>query len=171
MDVPFLILRLVHIVGGVFWVGAGLLMLFFIAPTVRILGAEGQAFMQGFMRHSNYGRAMAISSLLTTVSGVLLFVRMSGGVNSAWMQSTSAAVLSVGAVAGFLAFAVGMGVIGPAAVRLARVGEALAVAGGPPSPEQGSQIRRLQVRVDRAQQYEVVLMVIALGGMALARYV
>jgi hypothetical protein len=62
-------------------------------------------------------------------------------------------------------------VIGPAAVRLARVGEALAVAGGPPSPEQGSQIRRLQVRVDRAQQYEVVLMVIALGGMALARYV
>ena len=34
MDIYLLMLRLIHIGGGVFWVGAALFLVFYVAPTV-----------------------------------------------------------------------------------------------------------------------------------------
>ena len=170
MDVYVVFLRLVHIIAGVFWVGAALLMLGFISPTVSALGPAGGAFMERFIKKSRYPVAMAVTSLLTTVAGLLLYWRVSNGFSGEWMQSTSGLVLSVGAAAGILAFVIGSFVIGPTAGQIGRLGDEIAAHQGPPTPEEGAAMHRLQAKVERISRFEAVLMLVALVGMAAARY-
>jgi uncharacterized membrane protein len=44
-----LLLRLIHILAGVFWVGAIFLIAGFLLPTARAMGREGGRFMQHLM--------------------------------------------------------------------------------------------------------------------------
>lgn len=170
MDGSIVVLRLVHFMAGTFWVGAGLLMAFFVARTARILGAEARGFMQTFASHSHYEQAMAVSSLLTTLSGVLLYVPLSGGFSSAWVLSTPGLVLSIGAAAGILAFLIGLTVIGPTGARIEKLGHAMSLRQGPPSADEGRQMQQLQLTADNARKVALLLMVIAVAGMASARY-
>jgi hypothetical protein len=45
-----IILRLVHILAGVFWAGTVFLMAGFLVPTMRATGREGGVFVQYLMR-------------------------------------------------------------------------------------------------------------------------
>jgi hypothetical protein len=170
MDVYVVFLRLVHIIAGVFWVGAALLMLGFVSPTVRALGPAGGAFMQRFTKNSRYPVAMGVSSLLTTLAGLLLYWRVSSGFSAEWMQSTSGLVLSIGAVAGIVAFLIGSFIIGPTAGQIGKLGDEMAARQGPPTPEQGATMQRLQAKMERVSRFEAALMLVALVGMAAARY-
>lgn len=170
MDEYMVILRLVHIFAGIVWVGAAWFMTFVLNPTVRALGQEGQAFMRGFSRHSPTARMMMIASLLTTVAGLLLYYRVSDHFNSDWMRSASGVVLTIGSVAGIAEFVFGASVIGPTAERLSSLGIEIERGGGPPSQDQLSLIQTLQMRLGRTEIVSAILTVIAVAGMAGARY-
>ena len=53
------LLRLIHIVSGGFWAGAGILMGWFVAPAVRSAGPAAGPFMQALLRRR------VITALLT----------------------------------------------------------------------------------------------------------
>jgi uncharacterized membrane protein len=170
MDAYFIGLRLVHIFAGTFWVGGALLNVAFLEPTVRASGAEGGRFMARLVGEAHYGPALSVASLLTIVSGFLLYWRISGGLYWSWVTTNTGLAFTIGAVAGSAAFVLGIGVIARTAGQLATLSAQLQAAGGPPLPEQVRARDRLQTRLHQAALIEAPLIVLAVSTMAIARY-
>ncbi|MCZ7545969.1 MAG: DUF1772 domain-containing protein [Anaerolineae bacterium] len=170
MDLYVVLLRLVHIFAGMFWVGAGVFMIGFVLPTVRALGTDGRAFMPGLVKYTRYTLAMPVASLLTTLAGVLLYLRIVERVSTAWITTPGGLVLTIGSIAGIAAFLIGVVVMGPTTKRMEMLAQE-AEKHGPPSAEQTAELRKLQVRYGRMGIYTLVLMLISLAGMAIARYI
>lgn len=170
MDVYLIILRLVHIVGGTLWVGGAILNVGFLEPTVRASGPDGGRFMGRLVRDAHYGPALSIASLLTISSGFLLYWRVSDGLQWAWITTNTGLAFSIGALAGSVAFVLGLGLIGRTAGQLATLGAQLQSASGPPLPEQIRERDRLQARLHQAGLIEAPLVIVAVVTMAIARY-
>ena len=135
-----LVLRFVHIVGGVFWVGAVFLMVGFIFPTVRETGPAGGRFMQELMERRRLSVFMNSAAGLTMVSGFIMYGRITAATNGAWAGTRAGMTFGLGALATILAAIIGGAVVGRGAARLANLGQAAQAAGGAPSPEHAAEI-------------------------------
>ena len=93
-------LRILHVVIGVFWVGAVLFIGFFLTASVRAAGPAGGAVMQQLMVVRAVPRWLMASAILTIVSGLGLYWHNSGGFQSAWLGSGAGAGVRVGRRAG-----------------------------------------------------------------------
>ena len=67
MNALTLVLRLIHILGGVFWVGAAWMMTLYIAPSVGATGDSGLQFMRHMMGKTNLQKMLIVSSISTVV--------------------------------------------------------------------------------------------------------
>ncbi len=166
-----LILRFVHIVGGVLWVGAVFLMVGFIFPTVRETGPQGGRFMQELMQRRRLSVYMNTAAGLTMLSGFILMGRIVAATDGAWMETRSGMTFATGGLATILAAIIGGAVVGRGGQRLAKLGAAIQASGGPPSAEQGAEIGRLQLRMGRAMRVVALLLLVAVTTMAIGRYV
>ena len=63
MNALTLVLRLIHILGGVFWVGAAWMMTLYIAPSVGATGDSGLQFMRHMMGKTNLQKMLIVSSV------------------------------------------------------------------------------------------------------------
>ena len=169
MDVIMVVLRLIHIFAGAYWFGAGMMMLLVAEPFAKAVGAEGERFIGRLLGQSRYSPLMGVAALLVTLSGLLLYWRDSGGLQAVWIATGAGIALTIGGLAGIAAWLVGILVHAPVGARLAAIAKELR--GGPPTPVQAQEIRALQSRLAQASTWSAVLMIVALGGMALARYV
>jgi len=159
-------LRLFHIVAGVFWVGAAAYGALFVMPTARAVGPEGGRFVGRLMQRM--GPAMGIAMLLTVVPGFIMYARLSAGFNRAWVTTPTGLALGTGAMVTILAVILGIAVNAPARGKMLALRKALeAKTGGPDTP---AQLARLQARVERGAQVVAVLLLVAAGAMAVARY-
>ena len=95
------VLRLLHIVAGLIWVGAAILMSCYIEPALERAGAGGSPFLRALYRDSSFPRLIPLSALITTVAGLLLYGLMS---YHEAMSSSMGMVLTLGALFGLLAF-------------------------------------------------------------------
>lgn len=163
-------LRLIHVFASALWVGAVFVYLFFVKPTVRSIGLVGPKFMQNLTTRTRYPMFMVTVSLLTVLAGAVLYLNTSGGFNTAWLSSGPWIGFTVGSLAGLAAFFVGNFGIGPTAGAMGALGQKIAKAGGPPSPEDLSMLRRLEKKLDQAETIDFVLVSIAMLTMATARY-
>jgi hypothetical protein len=171
VDPYMILLRLVHIVGGIVWAGATFFIYFFLLPSIRAAGPDGGKFMGTLMRVSRLTVIMPVVAIATILSGVLLLWRISGGLDAAWVMTAPGLVLTVGGLAGIAAF-VGPGLrIKVAGDRMAAINQAIGAAGGAPDPAQMGELAGLQQQVGRQYQYLVILMGVSVAAMAVARYV
>src|SRR4026208_1218295 len=113
-----ILLRLIHIAGGVFWAGTMLFAAVFLEPSVREAGPDGAKVMLGLMRRK-YMVVMPIVAALTILAGVGLLEQVSGGFHPDWMSSPTGLTLSPGAAIAIPAFLIGIFFVRPAAMRLA----------------------------------------------------
>ena len=164
-----LVLRFVHIVGGVFWVGAVFLMVGFIFPTVRATGPAGGRFMQEMMQR-RLSVFMNTAAGLTMLSGIIMYARISSATNGAWAGTRAGMTFGIGGLATILAGIIGGAVVGRGGARLAKLSQAVQASGGAPSPEQGAEIGRLQARMGKAMRAVAALLFVAVTAMATARY-
>jgi len=171
MNILMILLRLVHIGSGVFWAGAAVMIAGFIEPAVKDSGPEGGRFMQRLVRGQRLSTYMSIASLATALSGVVLYWPISGNFNMNWLISGPGLTLTIGSVAGLLAFAVGALVNGPTAKQISALGQEMQAAGGPPNPSQLATMGALQARLRTAGIVDAALLGIAVAGMAIASYV
>lgn len=171
MDTLMIVLRLIHIFAGIMWLGFGLFLLLLLIPTARQLGPEGQAFMKGFLKHSAFNKIMPVVSLLTTIAGAWLYYKVSDGFNADYMGSHGGIVLSIGVLAGLLAFGHGATATGPMSEKMVKLNDALDAQDGPPSPEQIAELQTVQRKMGLHGRISVILMIIAVAGMVSARYV
>ena len=158
-----------HIFAGIVWVGFAWFWRSCCARRCRP-GKDGQTFMRGLMKHSPVVSVMPIVSLLTVASGLLLYYRVSGHFNRDWMGSAAGVVLTVGSIAGIFEFVFGGVVIGPTMGKLGQLAGMLENQGHPPSQDQLTQLRGLQARMRWAEPVSSIMTVVAVLGMASARY-
>lgn len=162
-------LRLVHILAGIFWVGAAVLLAAFILPTARSLGDDGGRFVARLMQRG-LGPTLGIAMLVTIVSGLAMYGRLSAGFNRGWVTSPHGLVLGAGAGAALLSLLIGVTVNGPVTLRLAKLRQSVAARGAAPSPAEAAQLSALQSRRDRASVVSALFVVLAAVAMAAARY-
>lgn len=170
MDFGMVALRLIHIFGGIFWVGAGLLVIGVLIPFVRTTGPDGAKFLQGFVGRSQYAMFMSVASVLVTASGLLMYIRVSGGFHLVWIMTGPGIGFTLGGIAGILAFLEGLFIHRPISERLKTLGQEIASAGGPPNAAQAEELKSLQARMGHANQWSGILLVTAAVFMAIARY-
>jgi len=164
------LLRLIHILSGVFWVGGFMVFARFVFPAARMLGPAAGPVMDQLVRVRKLPRAFIGAASLTILSGLGLFWRDSVGSGSAWAGSPAGRVFGIGALLAVIAFVIGVAVNAPAGQRLAALTAEMQAKGGPPTPEQSAQVQRLQKRLGVGMQVIAVLLVLATAAMALARY-
>ncbi len=170
MNIGIILLRIVHIFAGVFWVGGGIFMVAYLEPTAKATALAGQRFMQYLMVQRRFSLSMGMASLLTVLAGATLYWRDSGGFQWAWITSPSGLGFTIGAGMGLAAFFIGSFVIKPTTDRLMALGRQIAATGQPPSAEQLAELNRLQARITTIERGDFILLTIALLAMATARY-
>jgi uncharacterized membrane protein len=164
-----LLLRLIHILAGIFWVGAIFLIAGFLLPTARATGRDGGRFMQHLMLQRRLPIFLAIAMLLTVLSGFTLYGRIVAATQGAWAGTPPGITYGVGGLAAILGALAGMLVSGPAARRMAAIGQQAAQGAGP-SPEQQAEMQRLQGRMVLGSRLVAGFLAVAAGAMAIARY-
>jgi len=163
-----IVLRLIHILGGIFWAGAMILLAGFLIPTVRATGREGGRFMQTLMQQQRLQFYLGLAAGLTVLSGITMYARMAAATHGAWAGTRPGIAYGVGALAAVLAAAVGGGISGSAGRKMLAVGQAIGSAA--PSVEQQAELSRLQNRMAMGARLAAGLLVIAASAMAIGRY-
>lgn len=162
MDVYVVILRNLHIFGGIIWVGFALFTMILLVPAVKNMGTSGHTMMKGFLNNSRFAMALPAASVITTVAGLLLYYEVSDGFNADYMGSTQGIVLSIGVLAGLLAFGHG----GAAMGKVTNTYVAALEKDGPESATVAAAFDKLTLH----GYISTGLTVIAVIGMATARY-
>jgi hypothetical protein len=156
------LLRIIHIVAGVFWVGGLLVMTFFVGPTVGAIGEPGQKFMSHLVNNLKFSNRMAAASGATILAGLILYFR--GG--TAFFATRFAIGLGIGAVFALIGFVSGM-MIGRNLKAMAQLGAQIQ---GTPSPDQLTQMQALQKRQTTVSMVSTWSVILATVFMAIARY-
>lgn len=171
MDESFtIVLRLAHILGGIFWTGSVVFVAGFVEPVVGSMGPEGGRFMQGLVVQRRMPAYLTGAMAVTIVSGLIMYGRVSGGFQGVWMGSGTGIAISLGGLSAIGAGAVGLFVSAPMANRLVALGKSLQVAGGPPSAAQGAELAAMRGKLRRALRAVAVMATLAAALMAIARY-
>ena len=165
-----IVLRLIHIVVGGFWVGAIAFVAWFLLPALRAAGPAGGAVMRQVMQVRHLHVYMVAATWLTLLSGAALTYRDAGPLGFGWFTLGAGRVYGIGALLGLIATVIGLSVNAPTATRLAALAGRLEQV-SPPSREDQAERERLQERLGRAASLVAILMLLALAAMAVARYV
>jgi hypothetical protein len=172
-DVNFLmiVLRIIHIFSGVFWVGFAFFNVRYLQPTVAATGVEGQKVMQYLARKTNLLTAMYTASTLVVLSGLAMYWILSGGFRVGFLTSPTGLILALGGIAGIVAWAIFVFIVRNIFNEMAAIGNQIQAQGGPPTPEQGAALGALSARVGRLGPVGAIILLVALLGMSIAQYV
>lgn len=166
MNALIIVLRLIHIIGGVFWVGTSLLFDFFIIPRVRSTTDVGPKFLGHFFIGTYLGEVHGISAILTVLAGAGLYWIDSGGFTSGWMSSGPGLGFGIGGILGLLGVVTGI----LQALPLRSLAETAAQIQGSSTPEQMEKIQAAQKRLGIISRIDSVVLILALIFMSTARY-
>jgi hypothetical protein len=170
MAILMIVLRLIHIFGGVFWVGVSFFNIGFLTPTVQATGAEGQKVMQHLTRQTRLLNATYGAATGTLLSGLLMYGILTG-LRADYLLSPYGLVLGLGGLAGLVAWAFALVVIRGIFAEMGALGRQIQSQGGPPTAEQGAAMRALGARLGQNGRIALVFQVLALVGMSIAQYV
>ncbi len=170
MGILILVLRVIHIFSGVFWVGFAFFNIAFLQPTVKATGTEGQKTMQYLTQKTRLLSTVYATATLTMLSGLILYWIILGVRLSAILSSGYGLVLTIGSIAGVIAWIFAVVVIRGIFKQMHTIGQEIQAQGSPPTPEQATQMQALVGRLGKVGQVATVFSVIALLGMSTARY-
>jgi uncharacterized membrane protein len=162
-------MRLVHVLTAIFWVGTALYMTLFLYPAVRDAGPAGGAVMAGVMRR-RLPQKMAVVTLLTIVSGFVLYWLAGRGSDGAWYASRPAMVFGAGGIVGTIGYLWATFRVMPTGRALGALGAAIAARGGAPSAEEAQQQVTLMGRMVSGTRTVAWLIAASAALMSVARY-
>jgi len=164
------VLRLLHIVAGIFWVGGVMIVAWYILPTVRALGPGGAPMMNQLVQQRRLPLRLLISGWVTVLAGIVLYIRAGSLSTSAFYASWPGRIFGLGGLLGVIV--VLMGTFGnvPTTKRMMALSAQIQASGGAPAADQAAEMQRLQKRLWLLAQTAAVLLTIAAVCMAIARY-
>jgi len=155
MNWLMIVLRLVHIGSGAMWVGMMAFMTFYLTPALAEVGPDAGKVMQALQRQKIM-IVMPVIALLTIISGIWLMMRLYAG-PSDFAASRMGMALNVGALSAIVAFLIGVIFMRPLMEK--------AMATTDPAEAQ-----KLRARGATLSRWVARLLMLALGAMAVARY-
>lgn len=167
MNYFIVILRLIHILGGVFWVGSAVFSGFFVFPAVDATGDAGKKFLEYMVARAKVSTRIAISAVLAVLTGGWLYWIDSAGFTSGWKNSGAGLGFGIGGVLGLIGFVTGgLG----SRERAAFVKLTAGISDGKPTGEQMDQIQKIQARSNRWGLISNIALILVVACMATARY-
>ena len=170
MSTELLVLRIVHILGGIFWLGSGLFTTFFLVPALGRLGPAAAGPVMGALQQRRLFTILPVVALLTIISGARLLQIVSGGFAPAYFASRPGQTLLWSGVAAVGAFLLSILVARPAAVRSGELSASLATMPDAERAARLTEVEHLRRRSGLASTVAMVLLIGAAIGMAVARY-
>lgn len=168
MDVSLLqLLRLVHVLGGAFWLGCAVTLGFFVNPALLTGDVVSAQRVKHVMVRAKLGVILPVAVILAIVSGLWLYridfphMRMD-------TITPRAIDYSLGAFLAIVAFIVGVSVNMPTGSKIAVLADAIGPAA--PTTEQSAELVRLSRKLLISSRATAVLTLGAGAFMALARY-
>jgi uncharacterized membrane protein len=166
MNYLTLALRLIHIIGGIIWVGGALLMNFFVAPSLRATGEAGKQFAGHLMGKTRFTQIMTISAYSTVVAGFLLYGFDSQWFKSAWQSSGPGIGFGIGALCALVGIVSGI-MNGNNNRKMAQLGAQIQ---GKPTAEQAAAMGAIQKQQGWVIPVNTYSLILAVFFMAIARY-
>jgi uncharacterized membrane protein len=166
MNYLTLALRLLHIIGGVIWVGGALAMNFFIGPTLRATGDAGKQFAGHLIAKTRFTAVMTGAAYTTVIAGIWLYGIDSGWFSSPWLQSGAGTGFSIGAVFALVGLVSGI-MNGNNNTKLGKLGAQIQ---GQPTPEQMAAMGAIQKQQGWVVPVNTYSLLLAIFFMAISRY-
>lgn len=167
------IVRLVHILAGIFWVGATLTLAAFVLPAARAVGPSGGPVMTQLMGRQRLQFWINMGMALTILAGFALFGIDSKASGGGFGRSPMGIVLSIGALLAIIAAGVHGAMAQPASRKLGAIAqrlEELQRTGTTPPADLAAEAVPLRQKFSRAQAIMSWLLVLSATTMAIARY-
>ena len=155
--------RAIHVMSGVAWAGAALVLATVVLPIATRHGADGAARWIALVAR-RAGTLVAVSAPLTILSGMYLFAAL-----HPHDASAGGSVLKTGAAAALLSAAVGVLFSRPVGRRLLQLNQASAQAGAA-SSETVRQLATLRMRAAVSARVAAALLGVTVLAMATFRY-
>jgi uncharacterized membrane protein len=169
MDAAMILARLIHIVGGVFWVGAMMFVAFFLMPAMAEAGPDGAKVMQGLMKRK-YVQILPAIAVLVMLSGLFMFYKLSGGFHHDFIETRPGHTYATGGLMAIVAFLLGLMVTRPAMMKSMKLAQSAATATGADRDRMLAESQSLRMRGAKAGRVVTVLLILATIAMAIARY-
>ena len=166
MNYLTLTLRLIHIIGGVLWVGAALAMNFFIGPTLGATGDAGKQFAAHLMGKTRFSTVITTSAMLSVTAGFLLYGIDSNWFTSTWQSSGPGTGFGIGALFALIGLVTGI-MNGNNNRALGQLGAQLQ---GKPTAEQAAKLGAIQKQQGWVVPVNTYSLLIAVFMMAISRY-
>jgi uncharacterized membrane protein len=160
MDIYLVVVRLIHIVAAILWVGSGFYASVILFPAITALGDSGADFMKALGKNRIFALIFPVSAVLTVIAGILLYLKPGA---SAHFTSLGWTAISIGAVAGILAAGHGGAVLG----RMTGEYMQKAMSGS----AQPGELSALMAKLNRHSNISLGLLIVAMIGMEIARYI
>lgn len=168
MQAELIVLRLIHVVGGVFWVGSVMFTSFFLMPALMKAGPMVAGPVSAGLQARRMMTWMPTVSILVILSGLRLMMIVSRG-QAHWFEHRSGHVYAIAGSLAIIAFVVGMSVTRPAMTKAAKLGQSMSSDGASKQLIQ-DELNRLQRRGYLGTMAVTWLVILAAVGMAVARY-
>ncbi|MBI3164775.1 MAG: hypothetical protein HYZ24_08835 [Chloroflexi bacterium] len=166
MIVLLIVLRVLHVLGGVFWVGAALAMNLFINPSLRATAEAGQKVTAHLIMQTKFAAALVVSSATTVIAGTWLYWIDSNGFSYGWMNTPTGIVFGVGGLFAFVGWGTGFVLSSTGAA----MGKLAGQIRGAPTPDQQAQLAALGRRQENFSTINLASLTIATVLMAMARF-
>jgi uncharacterized membrane protein len=168
------LMRLVHILAGIFWVGATLFLAGFLVPAIQAVGPSARPVMSQLMQQRRLQLWINISMSLAILAGLVLFAMDSKASGGGFGRSGMGIMLSIGALLAIAAAGVSGAMSKPASTKLGELAQRMDDAqrgGAAPSADLVAQAAPLQAKLARALNIMSWLLVLSAATMAIARYI
>ncbi|MDX1449890.1 MAG: hypothetical protein R3246_12595 [Acidimicrobiia bacterium] len=155
-------LNFVHVASAFVWAGGALFLTLFVGRAAQAAGPGAGPFMGALLTRTPLVDVMMWASLLTVGSGLWLwFLDFGGGMPSGWRG----VVLSIGALAGISALALGLLRQRPTTLAMRQL--ALEMGGNPPTEVQAARMGELRAKMTNYGNVLAILVAVAITGMSL----
>lgn len=154
---------------GAFWFGAVIFNTLFLGPALGDIGPDAAKVGAAMVRRKVMV-FMPIAAMLTILSGLWLYWRMSGGFTPAYMGSLQGQTLGFGAVTAIVAIVLGFTMVKPGMEKAAALGQRVAQSSGSERDALLAQSQALRARAATANNVVAGLITVTIVTMAVARY-
>ena len=170
MDFGLALSRIIHVLGGVIWVGSMFFVSMFLIPSMTEAGPDSGKVMAALNRRK-FMIVIPVIALLTMLSGIWLYWRASMGFSPAYMSSGPGRTYGFGAALAIIAFIIGMTLTRPAMVRVGKLTQEIGNAAPEKREAMQAEIQRLRARGAMWGKVVGFLLMGTATLMALGRYV
>jgi hypothetical protein len=153
-------------------VGSVFLLVVFVQPSAAAIAPASAPFMNELLGRRRLVDWILTLAAITVLGGLFLYWHdwhLFGSFGD-FTRSRFGESLAVGALAAIAAFSIGIFGTRPTIGRFMALGREVAASGAPPTPEVGAQMAALQTRLKNLARISLGLLVIAVLGMSVARY-